>query len=44
MKKYIYFILCTLLLTTYGCDKFLGNKPKGYAIPENFEDYVKLLA
>ncbi len=44
MKKYIYFILYTLLLTTYGCDKFLGNKPKGYAIPENFEDYVKLLA
>ena len=23
---------------------FLGNKPKGYAIPEAFEDYVKLLA
>lgn len=44
MRKYIYFILCTLLLTTYGCDKFLGNKPKGYSIPENFEDYVKLLA
>ena len=44
MRKYIYPILCTLLIVSQGCDHFLGNKPKGYAIPEAFEDYVKLLA
>ena len=44
MKKYIYPILCTLLIVSQGCDHFLGNKPKGYAIPEAFEDYVKLFA
>ena len=44
MSKYIYPILCTLLIVSQGCDHFLGNKPKGYAIPEAFEDYVKLLA
>ena len=44
MRKYIYPILCPLLIVSQGCDHFLGNKPKGYAIPEAFEDYVKLLA
>ena len=44
MRKYIYPILCTLLIVSQGCDHFLGNKPKGYAIPEAFEDYVKLFA
>lgn len=44
MKKYIYPLLCVLLIVSQGCDKFLGNKPKGYAIPESFDDYVKLLA
>lgn len=44
MKNYIYLILPLLLVLAQGCDKFLGNKPKGMTIPENFDDYAKLLA
>lgn len=44
MKKYIYPALIALLVVSQGCDDFLGNKPKGYTIPENFEDYAKLMA
>lgn len=30
-------------LALQSCDSFLGNKPKGYTIPEFYEDYAKLL-
>lgn len=44
MKKIIYPILLIALSLSQGCDEFLGNKPKGDMIPENFDDYVKLMA
>lgn len=37
----IILLLCILIFT--GCDSFLDLKPKGYTIPENFDDYVKLM-
>lgn len=36
----ILFAFC--IFTLVGCDSFLDLKPKGYTIPENFDDYVKL--
>lgn len=42
MKKY-YYILFAIAIFNQSCDDFLGNKPKGYTIPENFEDYAKLM-
>lgn len=43
MKKIIYLSLLLPAFMLQGCDDFLGNKPKGYTIPETFEDYSKLL-
>lgn len=45
MKRYIYnTILCiALLFATVSCDDYLDIKPKGVVIPENCEDYEKLL-
>lgn len=45
MKKIVNIITVTLLLvvTLTSCDKFLGNKPKGYTIPQYYEDYVLLI-
>ncbi|MGL5918984.1 MAG: hypothetical protein ACRCZQ_00545, partial [Bacteroidales bacterium] len=37
----ILFAFC--IFTLVGCDNFLDLKPKGYTIPENFDDYVKLM-
>jgi len=43
MKK-IFFILITLVSTTFfSCEDFLDIKPKGYTIPQYYDDYVKLL-
>lgn len=41
LSKYLFIGLGFLSL--HSCDDFLGNKPKGYTIPEKFEDYSKLL-
>lgn len=43
MKRIIYPILLATTALTQSCDNFLDNKPKGFTIPENFEDYSKLL-
>ncbi len=43
MKNFIYYILFVFAILNQSCDDFLGNKPKGYTIPENFEDYSKLM-
>lgn len=45
MKKIVNIITVTLLLvvTLTSCDKFLGNKPKGYTIPQYYEDYALLM-
>ncbi|WP_316790452.1 RagB/SusD family nutrient uptake outer membrane protein [Pedobacter frigoris] len=43
MKKILIltFALCTILMS--GCKKYLDVKPKGYTIPEFYDDYVRLL-
>mgnify|MGYP000093817821 FL=1 len=38
-----YLLIGLGVLSLHSCDDFLGNKPKGYTIPEKFEDYSKLL-
>ncbi len=43
MKIRTYLFLGLSALALQSCDSFLSNKPKGYTIPENFEDYAKLL-
>lgn len=45
MKKIINIITVTFLLvvTLTSCDKFLGNKPKGYTIPQYYDDYALLM-
>lgn len=44
MKKiYTILIALTVLLSVSSCNDFLGNKPKGYMIPQYFEDYAVLL-
>jgi len=43
MKK-IFFIFITLVSTTFfSCENYLDIKPKGYIIPQYYDDYVKLL-
>ncbi|MBB2150778.1 RagB/SusD family nutrient uptake outer membrane protein [Pedobacter gandavensis] len=42
MKKIFIALLLTTGLCT-GCKDYLDIKPKGYTIPESFEDYKKLL-
>lgn len=44
MNKIIYLTLFIALTALQSCDDFLGNKPKGYMIPETYDDYVKLMA
>lgn len=39
--KYLMFIVGLTIL--YSCDNFLDVKPKGYTIPETFEDYNRLM-
>lgn len=44
MKK-ICFLLCSFLtLVLAGCDRYLDVKPKGFTIPEFFDDYAKLMS
>lgn len=44
MNRILYtFLLIASLGILQGCGDFLGNKPKGYTIPEKIEDYSKLL-
>lgn len=43
MKALSYLFIAAGVLALQGCDDFLGNKPKGYTIPEYYEDYAKLL-
>ena len=44
MKKINKYIIMALsFLALQGCDSFLDNKPKGFTIPEYFDDYVKLM-
>lgn len=43
MKLSKYILLGMGALTFTGCQDFLGNKPKGYTIPETYEDYAQLL-
>lgn len=38
-----YLLLGLGILSLQSCDDSLGNKPKGYTIPEKLEDYSKLL-
>lgn len=42
MKK-INIVLFALIPLLFGCDKFLNIKPKGFTIPEYYEDYVKIM-
>lgn len=43
MKIRIYLALIAATFALQGCDSFLDVKPKGYTIPEKFEDYEKLM-
>lgn len=43
MKTKTYLLIGLSALTLQSCDDFLNNKPKGYTIPEFYEDYTKLL-
>lgn len=43
MKKIFITILFTAVVVLSGCKKYLDIKPKGYTIPEFYEDYVKLM-
>lgn len=42
ITKYIAIAFAVTSLTS--CDDWLGNKPKGYTIPETYADYQKLMA
>ena len=37
------FLTCMFALSLSSCDDFLDNKPKGYTIPQYYEDYAFLL-
>lgn len=43
MNKLHKILILFCIFTLVGCDNFLDLKPKGYTIPENFDDYVKLM-
>ena len=43
MKKIIYFLLISGSLLMSSCNDFLDVKPKGYTIPELYDDYARLL-
>jgi hypothetical protein len=42
MKK-IFTILFIAIVALSGCKKYLDVKPKGYTIPEFYDDYERLL-
>ncbi|SEW51570.1 RagB/SusD family nutrient uptake outer membrane protein [Chitinophaga arvensicola] len=43
MKKITISLISVAVLLFTSCNKFLDIKPKGYSIPEFYEDYAKLL-
>lgn len=43
MKTTKYIMAAALAISLTACDDWLGNKPKGYTIPETFSDYQKLM-
>jgi starch-binding outer membrane protein, SusD/RagB family len=43
MKKITISFICVASFLFTACNKFLDIKPKGYSIPEFYEDYAKLL-
>lgn len=43
MKKHIFILCLAWAFVLSACDRFLDLKPKGIVIPENFEDYEKLI-
>lgn len=43
MKIRIYLALIAATFAMQSCDSFLDVRPKGYTIPEKFEDYEKLM-
>lgn len=42
MKKIL--LLLFIASSFYGCKKFLDIKPKGFTIPESYEDYAKIMS
>ena len=44
MKFIKYMAVITAVLAMTSCDDWLGNKPKGYTIPETYQDYQKLMS
>lgn len=43
MKNKLFISLAILVVVFTGCKKFLDIKPKGFTIPEFFDDYQKLM-
>ncbi|NLR77304.1 RagB/SusD family nutrient uptake outer membrane protein [Chitinophaga eiseniae] len=45
MKRLVVFLFTASTITTFlsSCSKFLDVKPKGYTIPQFYEDYAKLM-
>lgn len=43
MSTFKYLLFAAGIVAMQSCDSFLGNQPKGYTIPEYYEDYAKLL-
>ena len=41
MKTVKYTAIACALLSLASCDDWLDNKPKGYTIPETYDDYEK---
>ena len=44
INNFKYIILALVTWGLQGCDHFLDIKPKGYTIPEYFDDYEKLMS
>ncbi|WP_289621836.1 RagB/SusD family nutrient uptake outer membrane protein [Bacteroides congonensis] len=44
MKITKYIAIACAILSLASCDDWLGNKPKGYTIPETYADYEKLIS
>lgn len=44
MKTIKYITIACAIISLASCDDWLGNKPKGYTIPETYADYQKLMA
>ena len=43
MKKILLLIYLFIAWGIQGCDDYLDIKPKGYTIPEYYDDYVLLM-